>query len=211
MVGPGSWLDAAEEFQLRTCHALPLQTERRIWFFVTKMAEHFEYGHPWHRRGRAAALMPEYKLLLRSILESRPELTHCQTRCRHCEIIFVADPRNARRDDLGCPFGCQEEHRRRQSGRRSSAYYRDAAGKMKKQIQNAKRSVNLDPSVSALPPGAGPKGPNEAMVEHLMMMFSAIERRTVGRDEVLEFLRQRSIVERLGIGQDAGRPDGKPP
>lgn len=158
-------------------------------------------------------MMRQYHELLRSILEKRPDLERCQTECRHCKILFVADPRNAGRNDLACPFGCQREHRRRESVRRSSAYYRDPAGKVKKKIQNARRAVEMAKKIGLPPrvPGSHPWPPNEAMVQHLMMMFSAIEGRTVGRDEVMEYLRQRSIVDRLGIGQDAFRPDGKPP
>jgi len=84
---------------------------------------------------------------------------------------------------------------------------------VKKKIQNARRAVELSKKIGLppRPPDAGSWPPNEAVVEHLVMMFTAIEGRKVGRDEVLEFLRQRSIEDRLGIGQDARRPDAKPP
>ena len=36
-------------------------------------------------------------------------------------IFFLTDARNAGRQDLGCPFGCRQAHRRRQSTRRSVA------------------------------------------------------------------------------------------
>ena len=90
-----------------------------------------------------AGLVLEYYLLLRSILKARPHLRQCLTRCRHCRIFFVSDPRNAGRKDLRCSFGCKETHCRRRSTERSVAYYQEPEGKIKKAIQNAKRRKPL--------------------------------------------------------------------
>jgi hypothetical protein len=40
---------------------------------------------------------------------------------------------------LRCPFGCRQHHRKQRSNQRSTAYYQTAEGKVKKEIQNAKR------------------------------------------------------------------------
>ena len=84
-----------------------------------------------------AALVLEYYLLLRSVLRAKHCLRACLTRCGHCGIFFLTDPRNAGRRDLRCPFGCRAAHRQQQSTRRSVAYYRDPAGRKKKSALNS--------------------------------------------------------------------------
>jgi hypothetical protein len=148
-----------------------------------------------------AGLVLEYYLLVRSILKARPHLRKCLTRCRHCRIFFVCDPRNAGRHDLWCPFGCREAHRKGRSTQRSVAYYQDAPGKMKKAIQNAKRRKGA-PLVPAAP--AALPCP-EPVFEHVRTVVSLIEGRRVGRQEILEMLarivRQHSMVRRRRIDQ----------
>ena len=65
----------------------------------------------------------------------------CLTRCAHCGIEFLTDPRNAKRSDLRCPFGCRRHHRRQCSGRRSAAYYCTPSGRKKKKRLNNQRGV----------------------------------------------------------------------
>jgi hypothetical protein len=163
-----------------------------------------------------AGLVLDYYWLLRSALRARPELRRCLCRCRHCGIFFLADPRNAGRRDLGCPFGCQEGHRKRESTRRSVDYYRGAEGKLKKRLQNSGRSlvavresgnesVAAREELGAREPGEGPdECQSEAMaartghvprsrwgeplVEYVRLVSSFIEGRRVSRDEVVEML-----------------------
>lgn len=61
--------------------------------------------------------------------------------CRDCGIRFLTHPRNAGRQDLRCPFGCRQHHRRQGGCQRSTAYYQTAAGKRKKKRLNARRQV----------------------------------------------------------------------
>jgi len=72
-------------------------------------------------------------------LRDHPHLRECVTHCVHCGIRFLTDPRNARRTNLRCPFGCREHHRRQASSHRATAYYRTEQGKRKKEVQNARR------------------------------------------------------------------------
>lgn len=143
--------------------------------------------------------MVTYYWLLRSEVESRPDLEKCLTRCRHCGIIFLTHPRNAGRDDLGCPFGCREAHRRRKSNQRSTAYYRDESGRVKKRIQNEKRGTRA--AAQPVPEVSEPCTP--LMMAYLQMLISLIEGRPVGRAEILEILnrtlRQHSIVRERKI------------
>ena len=156
------------------------------------------------------ALVLEYYQLLRSVLRAKPFLRACLTRCGHCRIFFLTDPRNAGRHDLRCPFGCRETHRKRQSTRRSVAYYRDPQGKQKKSALNQRRAkpAALGPR-KTLPGASVPKDSsaqwNEAMVEHVRMVSSWIEGRRVSRKEILEMLakvlRQHTICRRRKIDQ----------
>ncbi len=177
-----------------------------------------------------AALVLEYYLLLRSVLRAKARLRACLSRCRHCRIFFLADPRNAGRKDLGCPFGCKEAHRKQRSTQRSVEYYQDKEGKDKKRDQNAKRrapnpaaqQVIAPPALRppekapcAPAPEANPGGWNPRMVEHVRMVSSLIEGRRVSREEVLEMLervlRQHSMCRRRKIDQTVAWLNEHPP
>jgi len=103
------------------------------------IADYFEFSEGWYRKSEIAAQVLEYYEVLRSVLRTKPKLRNCRTRCRHCRIFFLTDPRNAGRDDLGCPFGCRESHSKESSTKRSVDYYRTDEGKLKKKYQNEKR------------------------------------------------------------------------
>lgn len=155
--------------------------------------------------------MLQYYFVLRSVLRTKPCLRRCLTRCRHCRIFFLTHPCNAGRNDLGCPFGCRDAHRKRHSTKRSLEYYRTPEGKQKKKIQNGKRAQL--PAVATLSSGASETGRNlvpqqdsrfnTRMVCYLRMATSLIEGRRVGVSEILEMLaravRQHSMVRRRRI------------
>ncbi len=155
-----------------------------------------------------AALVLEYYLLLRSVLRAKPRLRACLSRCRHCRIFFLTDPRNAGRRNLGCPFGCREAHRQQQSTRRSVAYYRDPKGKKKKSGLNQRRAklTAHGPKMAAPGASAPKKGSgqwNEALVEPVRRVSSWIEGWWVSRKEILtmlvKVLRQHTICRRRKI------------
>lgn len=75
---------------------------------------------------------------------------HCLIRCRHCRIFFLTHRRNHRRLHLvSCPFGCRKEHERRESIRRTAAYYREHPDK--KRTLNERRYRLVPGSVSRGP------------------------------------------------------------
>ena len=138
----------------------------------------------------------EYYLLLRSALKNKPHLRRCLKRCRHCRIFFLTDPRNAGRkdmqgvgrEDLRCPFGCRQEHRRRESIRRSVAYYRSEKGRKRKQQLNQRRRQGgpLEPPTQASPPDPEEFGhPSQELVEHLQVAVGLIEGRRIRREQIL--------------------------
>ena len=137
--------------------------------------------------------------MLRSVLRSQSHLRRCLRRCRHCRIFFLTHPRNARRRDLRCPFGCREAHRKRRSTERSVAYYTTAEGKVKKKMQNGKRAqggvrADANPAVAKAP--EFPAG----MVGYVAMLASLIEGRPVSEEEIVRMLlramRQHSMARR---------------
>jgi hypothetical protein len=79
-------------------------------------------------RGQVAV----YYIALRAVLRNKPHLRRHLVRCRHCWIFFLTDPRNAGREDLGCPFGCRDHHCRQNSTKRSVAHNASAVGKFKR-------------------------------------------------------------------------------
>ena len=153
----------------------------------------------------------EYYWLLRSVLRAKPFLRACLTRCRHCRIFFLTHPRNARRRDLRCPFGCRQAHRKRASAQRSAAYYGNAEGKRIKSRLNQRRPRKYcapeppsdRPRASAVRPRPGPGNPT--MVEHVRMVASLMEGRRVSRRAIRQMLatvlRQHTMVRRRRIDQ----------
>lgn len=169
--------------------------------------------------------MLEYYVVLRSVLCSKPHLKICLTRCRHCRIFFISDPRNAKRKDLSCPFGCQDAHCKESSTRRSVEYYRSEVGKIKKKFQNEKRlgrssearkateAVLEGTAVTASEPQERQRADgcevepgrfiNWLLVEYLRMLTSLLEARKVTLEEMVEMLRrvlrQHSMARQLRI------------
>lgn len=150
--------------------------------------------------------MKQYYVVLRSVRRARAELRQYVTRCRHCGIFFLTDPRNAGRRDLGCPFGCKEAHRKRRSTERSVDYYGTDEGKVKKKIQNDRRSqaeARVSHPAEGLPSLQVEREGirlDAAIVGYVGMVTSHIEGRRVSEEEIVgmlvRVLRQHSIVRR---------------
>ena len=150
-------------------------------------------------------------MVLRSVLRLKPWLRKCLARCRHCGIFFLTDARNVGRQDLGCPFGCSQAHRKSQSTRRSVAYYREPEGKVKKRDLNARRrkTPRSRPPATPAPPWLRP------ILEYVCVMVGLIEGRQVGLWEVVEMLeralRQHRMVRTRRIDQGVAWLNEQPP
>lgn len=149
--------------------------------------------------------MLQYYFVLRSVLRAKPCLRRCLTRCRHCRIFILTHPRNAGRSDLRCPFGCKDAHRKRSSTQRSTEYYGAKEGKIKKKMQNGKRSqseakLNSGRQLEETGRDLALDGCkfDARMVRYVGMVTSLIEGRRVSLDEILRMLaravRQHSMV-----------------
>ena len=157
--------------------------------------------------------MAAYYVELRSVLRIKPWLRKCQGRCRHCGIFFLTDPRNVGRKDLGCPFGCGREHRRRESTRRSVAYYREPEGQVKKQALNARRRSR---GRKGRPGVDDPAWPSlRRILSYLCVLVGLIEGRRVERWEVMAMLertrRQHRMVRARRLDQAVAWFNERPP
>jgi len=153
-----------------------------------------------------------YYVVLRSVVRLKPWLRKCLARCRHCGIFFLTHARNAGRQDLGCPFGCREAHRKSQSTRRSVDYYRQPEGKIKKCDLNARRRKTplLPP-----PPNPAPLPWPHPILEHVRVVVGLIEGRQVLLSEIVQMLerilRQHRMVRTRRIDQGVAWLNAQPP
>ena len=163
----------------------------------------------------------EYYLLLRTVLRAKPHLRAGLTRCRHCRIFFLAHPRNRGRQDLRCPFGCREAHRKRASAQRGAEYYRSPEGKQRKRQINQRRPRKY---CAPEPPSERPRAPapqrcpapwSPPMVEHVRMVSSLIEGRRISRRQVVAMLervlRQHRLARRRKIDHTVAWLNEHPP
>ncbi len=160
-----------------------------------------------------APVVLAYYVELRSVLRNKPWLRKCQARCRHCGIFFLTDRRNVGREDLGCPFGCSREHRRRESTRRSVAYYREPEGKVKKQALNGQRRSR---GRKASPAPVDPVSPSlRRILAYVCVLVGLIEGRRVQRWEVIGLLeqtrRQHRMVRTRRLDQGVAWFNERPP
>jgi hypothetical protein len=163
-----------------------------------------------------APLVLSYYVVLRSVLRLKPWLRKCLARCRHCGIFFVTDVRNAGRQDLGCPFGCRQAHRRSQSTRRSVAYYREPEGQEKKRQLNARRRKTPAPLLPPLPSVQPTPLPwPRTILDYVRVVVGLIEGRRVLLSEVVEMLqrilRQHRMVRTRRIDQSVAWLNAQPP
>jgi hypothetical protein len=104
------------------------------------LAEVYSFREDWHQGVCARPLIRQYQAALDAALKREPSLQGCAVACCHCGIRFLTHPRNARREDLRCPFGCRQHHRRERANERSRLYSQSDSAKRKKKRLNGKRS-----------------------------------------------------------------------
>jgi len=149
---------------------------------------HFEFVPDWHKKKQVIHLVSEYYCLLFLICKENPKLSKCIVRCKFCQIYFISHFCTANRNDLGCPFGCQEANRKQKSNIRSSEYYRNNKDKKKKQNQNRYN-------------GSSKKKPKKNKINptfrYLHIIISYIERYLVPFEDILSMIMK--IIEFIKI------------
>lgn len=178
----------------------------RFSFFIIKLQGLFEFAPDWHLKAGVRRITACYLWTLRGVVQELSHLRPCLKRCRHCGIFFLTHPRNARRKDIDCPFGCREARRRRKSTERSTVYYQTPEGKIKKQQQNARReSRGQMPSIEPVQP----------VIVHLKVVASLVEGRSVALSEIFamarRILRQLSLDSRGNTVYQGSDPENLPP
>jgi hypothetical protein len=107
--------------------------------------------------------------------------------CRDCGIEFLTAISNCGRTDLRCPFGCRSKHAAFESNRRSKEYYQSAAGRLKKEKLNQKRSKKE--------PRRKREKPRPRVVLYYRWLIWAVDGRRFDFAELDEML--RSIFEKM--------------
>jgi hypothetical protein len=164
-----------------------------------------------------APLVLSYYVVLRSVVRLKPRLRTCLARCQHCGIFFLTHVRNAGRQDLGCPFGCRQAHRKTQSTCRSVDYYRQVEGKAKKRDLNARRRKTPAPPPSPTPAPVQPAPLTwpGAIVDYVRVVVGLIEGRRVLLWEVVAMLqrtqRQHRMARTRRIDQGVAWLNERPP
>jgi hypothetical protein len=122
-------------------------------------------------------IVARYYWAIRFVIKQQRELKNFLTRCRHCQILFFTHPRNARRNDLCCPFGCREARRKQKSTERSVAYNRSKDGKDKKKELNKRRNQVKDIATSTTDrsDGNNVEGEGRILLSHIQLVISLIE------------------------------------
>lgn len=104
------------------------------------LRERYSAGVRWYHSSICKFSVFIYYQTLRRAMLACTDLRKSLCRCRFCRIYFLTTPSNRGRADLGCPFGCADNHRHTESINRSNDYYRTPEGKAKKKELNRRRS-----------------------------------------------------------------------
>lgn len=163
-----------------------------------------------------------YSACVDAAVAEQPKLARCRVTCILCGIEFICDPRNAGRKNPRCPFGCRVAHRKAESTKRSTAYYRTTSGRDKKRTLNQRRYESLSAAASAAAPTSAPAALRlngsatvTRLLPYLCLVLTLIEDRPVTEDElrpVLERIsRQRGTDFRFLRWYSFPRHDERPP
>ncbi len=165
-------------------------------------------------------------------MRDRSDLQGCAVCCSHCGIRFCTHPRNARRRDLRCPFGCREHHRRQRGNARNRKYNQTDKGRAnKKKLNTAARikagqaaprtiapatpveqtsqlatdSLRTDISDAATVDESPSVDTSRAMWEHLTLHLDGfvLDEPTLVNSRVLPYVRMvASVLERRTISRE---------
>jgi hypothetical protein len=133
-------------------------------------------------------------------------------------------PRSAWRDDVRCPFGCRQWHRRRSSTARSLEYYRSDEGKSKKRDLNERRKAEVKKKgkskaqrEAARRASAKTKA-REDILSYVQMLTGMIEDRPVSREEIETMLAEEARQQDMALPSEIeyhasqeGEKDKSPP
>lgn len=143
-------------------------------------------------------IVAQYYWAIRSALKNKPEIKKYLKNCPHCQILFFSHPRNTKRDDIRCPFGCRDAISKKKSTERSTEYNRSKSGKDKKNERNKRRNKSEDSSPSS---SQKIKSEDQDETDHSTMIHIQIVIRYIdgflvswdGIKSLITYLRQHSM------------------
>jgi len=168
---------------------------------------------------------------LDSALRDHHHLEGCAVTCCHCGIRFLTYPCNARRIDLGCPFGCRLHNRRQRGNARSKKHNQTDKGRANKKKLNiaarikarqatpsdtAPRSLEQSSQLTAdslsadfadeATVGEFPSvDKSQAILEHLTLNLDGfvLDERTLVNSRILPYVRMvASVLERRTVSRE---------
>jgi len=142
---------------------------------------HFEFVPDWHKKTKVCKLVLQYNSLLCLICKMDPKLNKCVVKCKYCGIFFLTYFCTCQRNDLGCPFGCQEANRKKKSNKRSSEYHRNHKVKKKQLNENRYR-------LSSKKTQKKHKEKINPTLRYLYIIIGYIERSTISYIELLSLI-----------------------
>lgn len=171
------------------------QAKRKHGFYVAQIGASFQDTRAWYRHPQLRGLVLGYYACLRAASQDLRPSRLLRTRCVHCGIFFLTDPRNAGRTNLRCPFGCRDRRRELRSQERAAKYYRTPKGRLKKKFLNARRRPSCH---ATTPPQPDPWTP--VLVRYVSLILTQLEGRPVTPAEVYSLFFH--IFRQLSIDQD---------
>jgi hypothetical protein len=102
--------------------------------------------------------------------------------CPQCGVLFMTKNSNYGRDDILCPFGCRENHKKAKACQRSEKYRQGKESKDKKRKLNRKRcTINNDVITEVtLPAKVDP------FTSYLKLILCSIIKTGIQFDEIIE-------------------------
>ena len=159
------------------------------------MQSFFIFDPDWYRKGEVRRITAHYFWTLRSVLKTHPHLRRLIKQCMHCQILIITHPRNGSRNDLRCPFGCRQAHRKISSAKRSKEYYRTKEGKFKKKLLNGRRKSPKN--IKQENDHSDACSIDRTTLYHIQLVTGMIEGRAIAFADILsmvrDLLRQHSI------------------
>lgn len=163
------------------------------------MKQNYSIGD-WYHKGQVKEL---YELYQRHLELAFPLIGHIRTQCAQCQVDIITTNSNRGRSDIRCPFGCRQDHQRKESNRRSIGYYKTPEGQAKKKILNDGRKNGQNISAEEKSPFRKSVSPYFLYIQ--ILLFSVF-RKTVSFPEIKELvslakekLRQHPLAEILKI------------
>jgi len=201
------FIDLKKNFVAFSGTATPNISILSDYFAQTILEIHDQYKDAvdWYSKIPKKPLVSEYFRLIKLIIETIPVFEGCLIYCKRCQIPFITHPCNAKRKDIGCPFGCREAIHKINLKQRSDKYNKSEKGKRNKRLLNEKRCLKesqenpvttFSMNSNSTDNNAPVKKSESVIYSYLISILSLLEGRRISMNEILALakkVRQRSL------------------